>query len=109
MTETLATVYLQQGFTAKALEVYRQLVLFRQEPRLQEKVVELEQRLAAETVSVRDFFARIGARRPETVVASPAPSAAGDDGVAALFAGAPCDARDARAAAALAGVYGTAR
>lgn len=107
VTETMATLYLRQGFPARALEVYRQLALLRPELRLEDKIRELEQTLAADAISVRDFFTRIGAKRPTTIAGPPVAPAAG--GVGALLAGAPTDERDARAAAALAGAYGTSR
>jgi tetratricopeptide (TPR) repeat protein len=45
VTETMAELYLQQGFLGEALTVYRQLAAQRDEPRLQDKVRELEARV----------------------------------------------------------------
>lgn len=61
VTETMAELYLQQGFLGEALTVYRQLAAQRDDPRLQDKVRELEAR-------VRDAM---GDEFEEEMVASP--------------------------------------
>jgi tetratricopeptide (TPR) repeat protein len=165
ITETMAMLYLQQGFTAEALDVYRKLAAMRDEPRLHDKVRELEAQLAAAPAgttalgdaissdpvlsgtaasvstdaslpprggqTVREFFARIGARKPDArnVVhaaaavpadAAPTPALQSDtvsradqpsqsSGLGALFQSAPLDERDVRAAEALSGAFTTRR
>jgi tetratricopeptide (TPR) repeat protein len=128
VTETMAALYVQQGFTAEALDVYRKLAAIRDEPRLHGKIRELEVRLADETSeratsepesvpssgeTVREFFARIGARHPADQIAEPPvaepegiePQAT--SGLGALFGAAQVDARDAQAADSLAGAFST--
>ena len=71
VTETMAELYLQQGFTAEALEVYRQLAA--QNPddeNLQERVRKIERVPEPEAVthesaqsSARSYFAALAARR----------------------------------------------
>jgi hypothetical protein len=85
VTETMAELYVQQGFTEQALGVYRQLLAQQPEDdRLRERVERLEADLRSAEgpqgesagadaraaaapkagVTVRDFFAAIAARRP---------------------------------------------
>jgi tetratricopeptide (TPR) repeat protein len=131
ITETMATLYLQQGFTAEALDVYRKLAAMRDEPRLHDKVRELEAQLVVAPTgqTVREFFARIGARKPdvrdvvhaaaampadtivppamqhETVSLADRPSLS--TGLSALFQSASVDERDVRAAESLSGAFTT--
>jgi tetratricopeptide (TPR) repeat protein len=127
VTETMADLYRQQGFTLRALEIYRRLAREGDNPRVQEKVQELEQALAMEqppaesaisleeqsvsfqtdqtptaaTLTVHDFFTRIGARRPTLS----GPLLATHGGLGELFGTAHLDASDTNAAASLANAY----
>jgi len=80
VTETMAELYLKQGFRQEALSVYEQLSSAAPgDERLSSRVASLRAELAAPLKSsappVRDFFARIAARRPgERAVASAPPS-----------------------------------
>ena len=80
VTETMAELYLKQGFRQEALSVYEQLSSATPgDERLSAKVASLRAELAAPTqgtsLAVRDFFARIAARRPgERAVAAAPPS-----------------------------------
>jgi hypothetical protein len=82
LTETMAELYLKQGFREQAYDVYRQLLVANPDnPRLRTKVAELEpreERPADTGPSVRDFFARLAARRPGMRSAAAAPPAADD-------------------------------
>ncbi len=76
VTETMAELYVAQGFREEALEVYSQLSAA--EPsnqRLRTRVEELSQEPApADTgPNVREFFARFASRRPVVRAAAPAP------------------------------------
>ena len=80
VTETMAELYLKQGFRQEALSVYEQLSSAApSDDRLSAKVASLRAELTApgksSGLAVRDFFARIAARRPgERAVASAPPS-----------------------------------
>jgi len=127
VTETMADLYLQQGFTAQALDVYRRLAATGDDPKVLEKIQRLELSIvqqeaisvkqdassafvssspAAPKVTVRDFFARIGARRPSRVTEAPQTS---PGGLGTLFDPTRVDDADARAASVLAGAYTAAR
>jgi tetratricopeptide (TPR) repeat protein len=67
VTETMAELYVKQGLPEEALGIYRQLAARRDDPALHRRIAEIEGGQHAATGSketVRDFFARIGARRP---------------------------------------------
>jgi hypothetical protein len=85
VTETMAELYLKQGFHQEALSVYEQLsAASPADERLVEKVSTLRAEIASAKVSaasgppVRDFFARIAARRPGERSAAAAPPAESD-------------------------------
>jgi tetratricopeptide (TPR) repeat protein len=84
VTETMADLYLEQGHRTEAIEVLRQLVSQRPEDeRLSRRLADLEATPAVSTV--RDFFARLGARGGGAA-APPAPAAAQSKGsVSAVF------------------------
>ena len=80
VTETMAELYLRQGFNEQALGVYEQLSAASPgDARLSEKVESLRSAAAAAPSSstagpsVREFFARLAARRPGTASAGAAP------------------------------------
>jgi hypothetical protein len=75
VTETMAELFLRQGFRDRALDVYRQLLAANPaDERLQRRVAELQPAApAAAGESVRDFLARIAALRPGERAASAAP------------------------------------
>jgi tetratricopeptide (TPR) repeat protein len=131
VTETLAELYLQQGFRGEALSIYRQLV--ERDPSnatLRDRMVAIErgedeQRQSpvpqvaaserASSQSVRTFFSKL-ARRPavgpsasasitEAVPASDVPFASAASALANLFAASKPPASDEGAAASLAGAY----
>jgi hypothetical protein len=66
VTETMADLYLKQGFRDQALDVYRMLLAVDPEnERLRARIAELQPaRAEAAGPTVRDFFARLAARRP---------------------------------------------
>ncbi|MDB4879763.1 MAG: hypothetical protein JWL60_1209 [Gemmatimonadetes bacterium] len=70
VTETMAELYLQQGFREQALDVYRQLAKASpSDARLAARLAELQQAdagqgAAAAGSTVRDFFFRLATRRP---------------------------------------------
>jgi len=105
VTETMAELYLSQGLHGEALAIYHELVVRRDDPGLRKKIAELEaasqRQPAGETV--RAFFARIGARRPNEKV-----EIADQHGssLAALFGSARPDADDVSAAQRLSGAFG---
>ena len=105
VTETMAELYLSQGLHGEALAIYRQLAIRRDDPALRQKIAELEaaskQQASGETV--RAFFARIGARRPDEKVEI---AAQHGSSLAALFGSARQDANDVSAARRLAGAFG---
>jgi len=105
VTETMAELYLSQGLHGEALAIYRQLAIRRDDPALRQKIAELEaastQQAPRETV--RAFFARIGARRPNKKVEM---AAQHGSSLAALFGSARQDANDVSAAQRLSGAFG---
>ena len=80
VTETMAELYLKQGFRQEALSVYQQLVTMHPgDQRLAAKVASLHAELTAPAKRsgppVREFFARFAARRPgEKAAASALPA-----------------------------------
>ena len=132
ITETLAELYLQQGFRDEALSIYRQLVVREPENQgLKDRIAAIEkgdvpkgsqtpeipadERAASQ--SVRTFFSRL-ARRPavlpsQDTAVSHAPSSANPDvpfaaaasALANLFAASKPPAADEGAASTLAGAY----
>jgi tetratricopeptide (TPR) repeat protein len=87
VTETMAELYLSQGFRDQALGVYRQLLeASPSDERLQRRVAELQPAPVADAgPNVREFFARIAARRPGAGAAADlSATPPGDDDFAAL-------------------------
>jgi len=83
VTETMAELYLKQGFRQEALSVYEQLSASSpSDERLSARVVSLRAEIAAASEPsgppVRDFFARIAARRPGERAAAAAPPSDSD-------------------------------
>jgi hypothetical protein len=83
VTETMAELYLKQGFRQEALSVYEQLSTSNPgDQRLAGKVSALRAELAAPVRAggppVRDFFARLAARRPGERAVAAAPPADDD-------------------------------
>jgi len=82
VTETMAELYLKQGFRTEALAVYEQLSAANPtDERLAERVAALRSETAPAPVAgppVREFFARFAARRPWERAAAAAPPS-GDD------------------------------
>lgn len=108
VTETMAELYLSQGLRGEALAIYQQLATRRDDPALRQKIAELESAASpsAKHETVRAFFARIGARRPNQTV-----EIADQHGssLSALFGSAPADANDLSAAQRLSGAFGKAQ
>lgn len=79
VTETMAELYLTQGFRDQALQVYEQLsAASPHDTRLAEKLASLRATPpaaapASEGPTVREFFARLAARRPGTASAQATP------------------------------------
>ncbi|MDQ2890747.1 MAG: tetratricopeptide repeat protein [Gemmatimonadota bacterium] len=112
VTETMAELYVQQGLHGEAVAIYRELVLLRDDPRLRQRISELEaaQPTAPPAETVREFFARIGATQPrETVVGAAAAEKQGGSPLATLFGGLPVNSDDASAAERLSGAFGASR
>ncbi len=131
VTETLANVYIEQGFLSEALAVYRQLAETRNDPYLHDKVAELEERIEREAIAarasympspvaspfpdpspltVREFFSAIGATRPvgDDDVQNGAGSSkdeAQPTGLSVLFENTERNEQDERAAHAFADAY----
>jgi tetratricopeptide (TPR) repeat protein len=84
VTETMAELYLKQGFRAEALSVYEQLsAASPADHRLADKVASLRAEsvpAAAVGPPVREFFARFAARRPWERAAAAAPPSEDDFG-----------------------------
>jgi len=84
VTETMAELYLKQGFRAEALSVYEQLsAASPADQRLAAKVASLRAEAvpaAPEGPPVREFFARFAARRPWERAAAAAPPSEDDFG-----------------------------
>jgi tetratricopeptide (TPR) repeat protein len=83
MTETMAELYLKQGFRTEALSVYEQLSASNPgDERLIARVTALRIETSAPVVPsgppVREFFARLAARRPGERAAAAAPPAEDD-------------------------------
>jgi tetratricopeptide (TPR) repeat protein len=81
VTATMAELYLSQGFREQALAVYAQLLAADpSNEALQARVVALTptEPVADQGPNVRDFFARMAARRPGTRAAAAAPPADDD-------------------------------
>lgn len=108
VTETMAELYMQQGLRGEALGIYRQLALKRDDPALHQKIAEIESRHSVSTSNetIRAFFARIGARRPNERVEM---AAARDSSLSAFFGSAKSDASDLSAAQRLSGAFGNPR
>lgn len=121
VTATMAELYVQQGLRGEAITIYRQLSVRSDDPaaaqRSTDRLAQLEGEEAAESrkaaapghapaggaESVRDFFARIGAARPEERV----PGARDTQSpLSALFDSSKPDAADVAAAQRLAGAFG---
>jgi tetratricopeptide (TPR) repeat protein len=66
VTETMAELYVKQGFREQALDVYKLLLAASPDSeRLRDRVAELQQRDEMDSgPNVREFFSRIAARRP---------------------------------------------
>jgi tetratricopeptide (TPR) repeat protein len=84
VTETMAELYVKQGFREQALDVYKLLLAASPEnQRLRDRVAELQPREDVDTgPNVREFFSRLAARRPGDAGASAVPPA--NDDFAAL-------------------------
>ena len=82
VTETMAELYLKQGFRTEALAVYEQLSAANpSDARLAERVASLRSEAAPAPAAgppVREFFARFAARRPWERAAAAAPPAEDD-------------------------------
>jgi hypothetical protein len=92
VTETMAELYLAQGFREQALAVYTDLLAASPgDERLSGIVASLAPSRAVEHAdpNVRDFFARIANRRPGEIATSHEPPADGDFGPADGSYGAP--------------------
>lgn len=128
VTETLAELYLQQGFRDEALAIYRQLVA--RDPSdqtLQRRIEAIEQgevpqaaplaeaeaENRAASQSVRSFFSRLarrpavslGSSMPDNTTGPETPFAAAASALASLFAASKPPASDESAAATLAGAF----
>ena len=91
VTETMAELFLKQGFREQALDVYRQLSAANPaDARLQQRVAELQPPApAAVGDSVRDFLARLATLRPGERAAAAVPPS--DDDFAGVEAAAPAE------------------
>ncbi|HEX5972330.1 MAG TPA: tetratricopeptide repeat protein [Gemmatimonadaceae bacterium] len=80
VTETMAELYVKQGFREQALDVYKLLLAASPDnERLKDRVAELQQRDEVDSgPNVREFFARIAARRPGEGNAASVPPANDD-------------------------------
>ena len=110
VTETMAELYMQQGLRGEALGIYRQLTLKRDDPRLRQRIAEIESvehehhaAGAGDGETVRTFFARIGAKRPNERVER---AAERGSSLGALFGSAPANPSDLGAAQRLSGAFG---
>jgi len=83
VTETMAELYMKQGFREQALDVYKLLLAASPDnQRLRDRVAELQPREDADSgPNVREFFARLAARRPggTGAIAAAAEPPANDD------------------------------
>jgi tetratricopeptide (TPR) repeat protein len=75
VTETMAELFLKQGFREQALDIYRQLLAANpHDERLQHRVLELRPPAPAPVGdSVRDFLSRLATRRPGEQAAAATP------------------------------------
>jgi hypothetical protein len=95
VTETMAELFVKQGFREQALDVYRQLLAANPgDERLRAKVAALQPAPAAYNgPTVREFFARLATLRPRARSAAAAPPSADDfasfDAVPAAVPSAP--------------------
>ena len=91
VTETMAELFLKQGFREQALDVYRQLSAANPaDARLQQRVAELQPPApAAVGDSVRDFLSRLATLRPGERAAATVPPS--DDDFAAVETAAPTE------------------
>lgn len=120
VTETMAELYLAQGFRDRAVDVYKQLAaLHPDDERLHSRLTELEPApTVAESaptpvepaptldelrVTVRDFFAILGSRRPPSRSNGESAAVGGTSG--GIFPGGASNEADRRAASALAGAF----
>ena len=80
VTETMAELYMKQGFREQALDVYKLLLAASPDnERLRERVADLQPREEVDTgPNVREFFARLAARRPGDAGAATEPPASDD-------------------------------
>jgi tetratricopeptide (TPR) repeat protein len=94
VTETMAELYVKQGFREQALDVYKLLLAASPEnQRLRERVAELQPRDEPDTgPNIRDFFARLAARRPGDPGAAAIPPANDDFASFDSFETVPADA-----------------
>ncbi len=108
VTETMAELYMQQGLRGEALGIYRQLALKRDDPGLRQRIAEIESQDTARSTgeTVRAFFARIGAKRPNERVELAADRTTP---LSALFGSGTPDAGDLSAAQRLSGAFGNPR
>ncbi len=93
VTETMAELFVKQGFRDQALDVYRQLLAANPgDERLQRRIAELQPPApAAAGDSVRDFLGRLAALRPGERAAAAAPPS--DDDFASFGTTSPAAAR----------------
>jgi tetratricopeptide (TPR) repeat protein len=119
VTKTMAELYVQQGMLNDALSVYKQLAAIHDEPEFHEKIQALEAEVAATAaatapshatdtgMTIREFFARIGERRPESRAMSVAEAATRQhpSDLSAYFGSDQVDPNDTRAAQSLAGAF----
>lgn len=94
VTETMAELYVKQGFREQALDVYKLLLAASPENQhLRDRVAELQPSAEADTgPNVREFFARIAARRPGDAGAAAVPPASDDFASFDAFETLPADA-----------------
>jgi tetratricopeptide (TPR) repeat protein len=80
VTETMAELYVKQGFREQALDVYKLLLAASPDSeRLKERVAELQRRDEVDSgPNVREFLARIAGRRPGEGSAAAVPPASDD-------------------------------
>lgn len=105
VTETMAELYVKQGFREQALDVYKLLLAASPEnQRLRDRVAELQPREEVDSgPNVREFFSRLAARRPGDGGASAVPPASDDfaalDSFETVAASTPADATPAQSSA----------
>lgn len=108
VTETMAELYMQQGLRSEALFIYRQLALKRDDPALRQRIAEIESAASGADTreTVREFFARIGTKRPNERVELAVDRASP---LSALLGSGQPDADDLSAAQRLSGAFGNPR